>query len=114
MRRLRIPNVNLRLEEKTYLDADYSSGTALTVINAIGFAGGELTFFTVVGEVGEDKTESQIVSSLTGSTVINIASALRFAHNKAVPVYRSPWNQVEISKMPSGGGWSIISNSNIQ
>lgn len=111
---MRIPNPDLRKEEKTYLDADYSSGTALTVINAIGFTGGEVTFFTVVGEIGEDKTESQQVSSLTGNTVINISSALRFSHNKSTIIYRSPWNQVEISKMPSGGNWSVISTSNIQ
>ncbi|OGO14269.1 MAG: hypothetical protein A2Y53_03945 [Chloroflexi bacterium RBG_16_47_49] len=114
MRRLRIPPPDLHKEEKTYLDADYSSGTALTVINAIGFAGGEVTFFTVVGEPAEDKTELQTVASLTGSTVINISSALRFAHNKSTPVYRSPWDQIEIYKMPSGGGWSLISTSNIQ
>ena len=114
MRRLRFPNLNLHNEEKTYLDADYSSGTALTVINATGFTGGEVTFFSVVGEVGEDKTEAQQVSSLTGNTIINIASALKFSHNKALPVYRSPWNQVEISKMPLLGSWSVISNSNIQ
>jgi len=114
MRRLRIPNINLTTDERTYLDADYSSGTALTVVNAIGFSGGEVTFFVVVGEVGEDKTEAQTVSSLTGNTVINITVALRFSHNKSTLVYRSPWNQVEISKKPSGGGWTVISYSNIQ
>ena len=114
MRRLRIPHIDLHKEEKTYLDADYTSGTALTVINAIGFSGGEVTFWPVIGEPGEDKTEKERVTSITGSTVINIAAALRFSHNKATPVYRSPWDQVEISKMPSGGSWSIISQSNIQ
>jgi len=56
MRRLRIPNIDLHKEEKTYLDADYSTGsTALTVVNALGFASGEVTFFGVIGEPGEDK-----------------------------------------------------------
>ena len=115
MRRLRIPPPDLHREEKTYLDADYSTGsTALTVINAIGFAGGEVTFFVIVGEPGEDKTEHQQVSSLTGNTQINVPATFRFNHNKATLIYRSPWDQVEISKMPSGGSWTTISESRIQ
>jgi hypothetical protein len=115
MRRIRIPSPDLHQEEKTYLDADYSSGTALTVINAIGFAGGEVTFWPIVGEPGEDKTEAQRVTSITGSTVINISAALRFSHNKGCPVYRSEWDQVEVSKMTGGvGNWNIVTQSNIQ
>lgn len=115
MRRIRIPNPDLHKEEKTYLDADYSTGsTSLTVVNAIGFAGGEVNFFGVIGEVGEDKTESQQVSSITGATQVNFPATFRFNHNKSTPLYRSSWNQVELSKMVSGGGWVIISQSNIQ
>src|SRR3990167_6897719 len=114
MRRLRIPNPDLHREEKTYLDADYSSGTSLTVIQSTGFFGGEVRFFTIVGEPGEDKTESETVTGITVPTTITIAAGLDNDHNKSTPVYRSPWDKVEISKMPSGGGWSVISQSAIQ
>jgi hypothetical protein len=114
MRRITIPNPDLSHEEKTYLNADYTSGTSLTVINAIGFAGGEVNFFAVVGEIGEDKTEGKKVSSLTGSTVINLSTALNFSHNKATPVYRSPWDQIQIHKKSAGGVWAVMTDSDIQ
>jgi len=116
MRRLRIPNVDLHKEEKTYLDADYSTGsTALTVVNALGFASGEVTFFGVIGEPGEDKTEAQQVSSITGYTQVNFPATFRFNHNKSTVLYRSVWDQVEISKMTVVGGvWVIITQSRIQ
>ena len=114
MRRLRIPNPDLHKEEKTYLDADYSSGLSLTVIQSTGFYGGEVRFFVVIGEPGEDKTESETVTGITVPNTITIAAGLDNDHNKSTPVYRSPWDKVEISKMPSGGGWSVISQSAIQ
>lgn len=116
MRRLRIPNPNLHREEKTYLDADYSTGsTSLTVVNAIGFTAGEVTFFGVIGEPGEDKTEAQQISSATGNTQINFPATFRFDHNKSTVLYRSSWDQVEISKMTVvGGAWVNITESRIQ
>lgn len=84
------------------------------MVNAIGFAGGEVTFFGVIGEVGEDKTEAQQVSSITGYTQVNFPATFRFNHNKSTPLYRSTWDQVEIFKMAVGGAWILSTQSRIQ
>jgi hypothetical protein len=95
MRRIRIPNIVLVNSEKTYLDADYTSGTTLTVIQSFGFQDNDIA---VVGNVGEEKTESQDVTGRTGTTVIDISAALNIDHNKGTPVYRSEYDQVSIER----------------
>lgn len=110
-RRIRIPNPDLSREEKTYLDADYSSGTALTVISNLGFAD---NYMVVVGEPGEDKTEAKDATGITGNTQIDISGALKFSHNKATPVYKSVWESASIERRSgSAGAWSVISVSEL-
>lgn len=110
MRKLIVPHVDLLYTEKTSLDADYSSGTALTVINNYGFAQYD---WAIVGEPGEEKTETKDVTSQGGNTTLNISGALKFPHNKGVIVYRFEYNQLEISRY-RGSSWTVISYSNIQ
>lgn len=110
MRRLRLPNPDLSKSEKTYLDADYSSGTTLTVVNNYGFANDNIV---IVGEVGEEKSECKDVTGQTGNTVIDIAGALKFSHNKGQVVYRYEYDQVEIYRYRTSA-WSLISTSNLQ
>ncbi len=112
MRRIRIPNPLLDKNYRTYLDADYSSGTALTVPNNNSFAAND---FLVVGEPREEKTELRQVSSLTGNTTININSAFRFSHNKATVLYKTPWDFVSIERRTSSAGtFAEITSSAIQ
>jgi len=110
MRKLIIPIPSLQNTEKTYLDADYSSGTALTVVNNYGFANDD---FAIVGEPGEEKTETKDVTGQTGNTIINISASLKFAHNKSCVIYRYEYDQYEIYRYRSAT-WTLISTSNIQ
>jgi len=105
-RRLRIPNPDLSLSQKTYLTSDYTSGTTLTVANNAAFAAND---YAVVGEQGQEKTEQKDIASLTGSTTITISSALNFSHQKNTPIYRSEYNAIEISAN-TGSGWTVISD----
>lgn len=110
MRKLTIAIPDLSHTEKTYLDADYSTGTALTVLNNYGFANDD---WAIVGEPGEEKTETKDVTSQTGNTTINISAALKFSHNKSCVVYRYEYDQYEIYRYRSAT-WTLISTSNIQ
>jgi hypothetical protein len=110
MRKLIIPLPDFTYTEKTYLDADYSSGTALTVFNNYGFANDDIA---IVGEPGEEKTESKDVTSQTGNVTVNISSALKFSHNKSIVIYRYEYDQYEIYRYRSAA-WTLISTSNVQ
>lgn len=110
MKRLIIGNPNLERSEKTFLDADYTSGTSLTVINNFGFANDD---FVIVGAPGEEKTETKDVTGFTGDTTISISASLQFSHNKGTTIYRFEYDQLEIYRY-RGGAWTLISTSDIQ
>ncbi len=110
MRRITIPIPNLLHTEKTYLDADYSTGTALTVVNNYGFANDD---FAIVGEPGEEKTETKDVTGQTGNQQIDISATLKLDHNKGCVIYRFEYDQYEIYRYRSAT-WTLISTSNIQ
>lgn len=107
--KIQIFNPDLSSEERTYLDADYSSGTSLTVRNNDGFTAG---YYVVVGEPGQEQTESVQIVSTTGDTTITIAGALKFSHPKSAPVYESKWNQWSVERSSSATGtFATITNS---
>lgn len=107
--KIQIFNPDLSNEERTYLDADYSSGTSLTVRNNDGFTAG---YYVVVGEPGQEQTESVQIVSTTGDTTITIAGALKFSHPKSAPVYESKWNQWSVERSSSATGtFATITNS---
>lgn len=106
MIRLKISNPDLSGEEKTFLTADYSSGTTLTVRNSDNFT---TNWFTVVGEPGQERTEgASYVSSVTSAAIV-INTALSFAHPNSTPVYESHYNQISVERKPSGGSYAVIS-----
>lgn len=111
-RKISIPVPNLtRSTEKTYLSADYTNTlTYLTVVNNFGYANDD---FVILGEPGEETTETKDVTSQTGNTQINISSALKFNHNKDTVVYRFEYDQYEIYR-GRAGVWTLISTSSIQ
>jgi hypothetical protein len=104
MIRIKISNPDLSGEEKTNLDADYSSGTTLTVRNSDNFT---TNWFAVVGEPGQERTEADYVASTTSTTIV-LNSGLSYSHNKSAPVYRSHYNQVSVERKPSGGSYAQI------
>lgn len=112
MRRIRIPNPRLLESERTFLDADYTTLTTLTVVSNLGFAANN---YAVVGETGEEKTEASPVSSITSNTTITLVTAYKFSHNKSTSLYRSEWNQVAIErKLHTSSTWAALVTQDIQ
>lgn len=112
MRRLRISNPLLEKNYKTYLAADYSSGTSITVLNNNSFAANDLGVF---GEPKEELTELKKINSLSGSTGFSLASALNFAHPKGTPVYKTLWDFVSIEgRSSSAGVFAELTQSGLQ
>lgn len=112
MRRIRIQNPVLDKNYRTYLGADYSSGTSLTVASNTSFAALD---FLIVGEPREEATEMKQLSSVSGSTTMTLASALNFAHSKGTPIYKTPWDFVSIERRTSSSGtFAEITQSSIQ
>lgn len=109
-RKLIIPIPDFTHTEKTYLDADYSSGTALTVVNNYGYT---LNDIAILGQPGEEKTESKPVTSQTGNTIINVSGAFKFSHNKNTILYRYEYDQYQIYRYRAAA-WTLISTSYIQ
>ena len=84
----------------------------MTVKSNVSFAADDLI---IVGEPTEELTELKQVSSISGSTTINLASALSFSHPKGNPVYRVVWYFVSIERRTSSAGtFAEITQSGIQ
>lgn len=111
MSQLRITNPDLTKQEKTWLTAQYTSGTSLSVQNTEVFADNNIA---VVGNPGEEKTEATDLTATPPSLLSLTVTALNFTHNKEAPVYKSKWDQVEISKKPSAGAYSVLTTIDIQ
>ena len=112
MRRIRIENPQVERTYKTLISSDYSSGVTLTVLNNSSFAADTLI---IVGEPTEELTEGKKVNSISGSTTLNLASTLNFAHPKGTSVYRVLWDFVSIERRASSTDvWAEITQSGIQ
>lgn len=90
------------------MTADYSSGTTLTVRNSDGFT---TDWYVVVGEPGQEQTETQRITASPTDTTITIGSALKFSHPKSTPVYLCQWNKWAFERKASGGSFTAISTS---
>ena len=112
MRKIEIQNPILDSTYKTRISSDYSSGTSLTVENNSSFAAND---YLVVGEPSEELSEGKKLDSISGSTTLNIASALNFSHGKGTSIYKSPWDFISLERRTSSAGtFAEISQSGIQ
>jgi hypothetical protein len=111
MREIKIHNPVLN-SYITDLSEDYASGTTLNVRSNNSFAADDLS---VVGNPTEEYTELKKISALSGNQILTLASALKFSHNKATPVYKTLWDYVEIEgRSTSGGVFAVLTQSPIQ
>ncbi len=110
-RRIVANNPDLTQSEKTQLDADYTSGTTLTVISNFGFQDNDIV---VVGNPGIEKSEASDVTGTTANTTIDISSGLKFDHQAGTQIFRSEYDQVEFSVMVSGGSWVVLDTVGIK
>ena len=112
MRRVLTQNPSVERTYKGFISSDYSSGTVLTVSNNNSFAADD---FIVIGEPSEELTEEKKISSVSGTTTINLASALNFAHPKGTSIYKVLWDNVSIeSRVNAAGTFAEITLSAIQ
>ncbi len=108
-RRIKIPHPDLALSQKAILNADVASGSSLTVLTTTGFVDQNIA---VIGEPGEEDTESLPIQAHTNTTFTLTGNVLA-AHNKSTPVYRSEVDQVEIS-YSTASVWTVLVTTNIQ
>lgn len=112
MRRIRIQNPLLDKNYRTYINADYSATTTMTVANNVSFQANDIL---VVGEPREELTESKKINNVSGNTTFNLPSVLNFDHPKGTPIYRTLWDFVSIERATSSGGvFAEITQSSIQ
>jgi hypothetical protein len=109
-RRLRIPHPDLSETQKTYLNADYTTGSNLSVDSNVGFAA---TQIAVVGNPREEQTEADNITGISGNQTITLSGTLKFDHNSNTPIYRSEYDQVEISYY-DGSTWAVLTTIDIQ
>lgn len=107
MIKFKISNPDVSSNERSYITADYSTGTTLYVKNGEGFTA---NWHVVVGEPGQEQTETALISSATDTTIV-ISSALKFPHPKSTTVYLSQYNKIAVERKPSGGSYSAITES---
>ncbi len=94
------------------ISVDYSSGTSVTTRSNNSFAANDLAVF---GNPGEELSELKKIDAISGNTIFTLASALKFAHNKGTPVYKSLWDFVELEgRSSSAGVFAILTQSGIQ
>lgn len=109
-RRIRIPHPNLLVSQKTFLDADYTTGNNLSVQSNVAFAADHIA---VIGNPGEEQTEAKDIDGLSGNQILQLSGTLKYDHNSGTPIYRSEYDQVEIS-YNTGSGWTVLVTTDIQ
>jgi hypothetical protein len=106
--KFRVNNPDLSFEEQTFLDADFLSGTTLTVRNNENFLA---DYFVVIGEPSHEQTELRTIQSLSGATSIIVTTAPSFSHPKSTPLYQCQWNKVSVERKSGSGSYSEIASS---
>jgi len=88
-------------EETTNLTADIvAGGTILAVDNTDGFADNDYAILERIGDENAEIVKITTVDSVTQLTV----GAVKFAHRKLTPTYRTPFNQVKIYRSDTEDG----------
>lgn len=90
-------------KKKTYLVADISSGTILSVQNTTGF---EANKNVLIGELGQQEAEilqTHSTTSPTGGTIY-LESAPTYSHSADTPITTIDWNQFEVTWAATSSG----------
>lgn len=88
---------------KTYLTADITSGTILTVQGVNGFSG---SINILIGEIGQEEAEIINIhnTAQASGTTLYVNSAVGKSHSVDTPVYAIDWNQFEITHATTVSG----------
>jgi hypothetical protein len=102
---VKIKNPQVPVKEDTYLTAKYTSGTSLTIKDTEGWAANDVA---VIGHPGDEHSEAKLISSVSGTSTLNLPSALKHAHAIDQPVFRSDYDQISLERKASGGSYAEI------
>lgn len=112
MRKLTLANPSLVNNEKTYLDADYISGTDALLISSFTFAANDLV---VVGTPGEKLAEGAQIQTVVSNKEATLLNALNFNHLKGTTMYRADWDTFSIEGFAGANqNWQVIKTLPIQ
>lgn len=94
-------------QQMTRLSADVAaSATTSTVENNDGFANEE---YVVFGNLGQEKSEIVLCTSVTGNTTIGYTTGPVFAHSARTPLFIIKFNQAEVySATSQTGTYSLL------
>ena len=106
--KIKVTNPQIDYEAKTNLSIDYANGANLSVRSSNSFTA---NYFAIVGEPGQDQTESKLITNVSDTAVIVITSALNYSHPKSTPIYQSEWDKISFERKPSAGSYAVISGS---
>jgi hypothetical protein len=99
-----IKNPSVSDNIKTFLSAEYSSGTTLTVDSSLSFVSGS---YIVVGEPGLENSE---MTNLTATPPTNSSltiTSLKFSHPRGTPVYYISWDKYNLEyRTSTTGDWT--------
>jgi len=94
--KIKIANPSIENKPRTYLNADTAiSDTSFTVLSNSGFTG--TNFYVTIGEYGDEKWETKLVSSFNGTTFT--VAALTYSHEASDPVTKVDYNQIKFYNM---------------
>lgn len=109
---MKIPIVNplTTLTETTYLTADYTSGTSLTVKSSKGFSDDDLI---LAGYPGQELSEITDLTATPPSDTTLTITAFDFPHGKDTPIYKVLFDQAEIHESTDGTSYSLLTTVNL-
>lgn len=102
---IKVKNPYVPVEEETFLTSSYTSGTSLTVENNEGWANNDIA---IIGQPGNEKTESTPVTGTSSSDTITLQTAYNFDHSENTPLFKTGFNYVSLERKPSGGSFAEI------
>jgi hypothetical protein len=109
-RKLTLQNPDLSRNQMSSIDVDYVSGSSLTLIQTTGFMADDILVASIPGS---EKASSNGIVSVDSITGLTLFSSLNYSYSKGTPVYKSVFDQIEISYMV-GAVWTILDTINIQ
>jgi hypothetical protein len=109
---LQIDVTNILSLPITNTTAGVSAGAAVStnVVNTNNFAGND---YVVVGNLGDEGSELQLISSITDADTMVIGS-LSLAHPSGTPVQKSNYNQLVIERSTDNSSWSTVTTQTIR
>lgn len=109
---IKIDVTNIQSEPRTTTTNGIASGSNVNtnVVNTNGFAASD---FILIGNLGDEATELQVVSSITDTDTF-VITGVALAHPSGTPIRKALWDQIKLERSADNSSWSVISTINIK